>query len=113
MLVGAGMGAAVGLLLRRTLGSVLATIGATAICAAGKMLDEEALRIGGLVDRHPGGGRHAGHVGQPVTTPTPPQDDGATAAKAASTSSSRSGLGRATRCTPGKPNEAQSRTTTR
>jgi adenosylcobinamide-phosphate synthase len=51
VLVGAGVGATAGLLLRRTLGSVLATIGATAICAAGKMLDEEALRIGVLVDR--------------------------------------------------------------
>jgi adenosylcobinamide-phosphate synthase len=51
VLVGAGVGATVGLLLRRTVGSVLATIGATAICAAGKMLDEEALRIGELLDR--------------------------------------------------------------
>ena len=51
VLVGAGVGATVGLVLRRTVGPVLATVGATAICAAGRMLDEEALRIGGLVER--------------------------------------------------------------
>ncbi len=55
---------------------------------------------------------HARHGAEPVMVPSP-QEDGATAAKAANTSSSRSGRGRATRCTPGRPNEAQSRTTTR
>ncbi len=51
MIAGIGVGTTVGLLLRRTVGPALATIGATAICAAGRMLDEEALRIGALVER--------------------------------------------------------------
>ena len=51
VLTGVGVGVGAGCILRRMVGPFVATIGATAICAAGKMLDGEALRIGGLVER--------------------------------------------------------------
>lgn len=47
--VGVASGVVTGLVLRRLLGRSLATVVATAACAAGKMLDDEARRIGGLL----------------------------------------------------------------
>ena len=43
--VGVGVGVTAGLALRRTIGPTAATIAATTICAAGRMLDDEAMRI--------------------------------------------------------------------
>jgi adenosylcobinamide-phosphate synthase len=43
--IGIGLGVGVGLVLRRLVGSTAATIVATGICAAGKMLDREALGV--------------------------------------------------------------------
>lgn len=47
--VGVGFGAAIGLLLRRTVGPTLATVVATAVSAAGKMLDDEATAMAALL----------------------------------------------------------------
>lgn len=52
--IGAGLGVSVGLLLRRTLGPTLATVLATGISAAGKMLDDEATTMADLL--------HAGNL---------------------------------------------------
>lgn len=43
--VGLGIGLSVGVVLRRCVGPTLATVVATTVCSAGKMLDDEALRI--------------------------------------------------------------------
>jgi adenosylcobinamide-phosphate synthase len=47
--VGAGLGTAIGLALRRLLGPTVATSMATCICAAGKMLDDEATTMAALL----------------------------------------------------------------
>ncbi len=47
--VGAGLGITVGLLMRRAFGPTLATVVATTVSAAGKMLDHEATSIGELL----------------------------------------------------------------
>jgi len=47
--IGATVGIGVGSLLRRTMGASLATVAATTICAAGRMLDDEAGAIAGLL----------------------------------------------------------------
>lgn len=48
-MTGVGLGVTLGLSLRRTIGPTAATIAATAVCAAGKMLDDEAMRIARLL----------------------------------------------------------------
>jgi adenosylcobinamide-phosphate synthase len=47
--VGVGVGVIAGLVLRRTIGPTAATIAATTICAAGRMLDDEGMRISRLL----------------------------------------------------------------
>ncbi len=48
-MTGVGLGITVGLSLRRAIGPTAATIAATAVCAAGKMLDDEAMRVSRLL----------------------------------------------------------------
>ena len=48
-MTGIGLGIAVGVSLRRTIGSRMATVAATTICAAGRMLDDEARRVSRLL----------------------------------------------------------------
>ncbi len=48
--VGAGLGISVGIVLRRTLGPTLATVVATCVSAAGKMLDDEATTMAALLN---------------------------------------------------------------
>jgi adenosylcobinamide-phosphate synthase len=48
-MIGVGLGITVGLSLRRTIGPPAAIITATAVCAAGKMLDDEAMRVSRLL----------------------------------------------------------------
>jgi adenosylcobinamide-phosphate synthase len=48
-LIGVGVAVGSGLVLRRLVGPTAATIAATALCAAGKMLDAEAERVGVLL----------------------------------------------------------------
>jgi adenosylcobinamide-phosphate synthase len=47
--IGAGLGIGTGLALRRIIGPTLATVAATCVSAAGKMLDDEALTMSGLL----------------------------------------------------------------
>lgn len=49
-LAGAGLGIAAGVLLRRLLGGRASTLVATTLCAAGKMLDDEAAAIAALLE---------------------------------------------------------------
>jgi adenosylcobinamide-phosphate synthase len=49
--VGTGSAVAAGCATRRLLGGPLATLAATAVCVAGRMLDEEAAGVGALVER--------------------------------------------------------------
>jgi adenosylcobinamide-phosphate synthase len=49
-LAGVGLGVAAGVLLRRLLGARASTVVATALCAAGKMLDDEAAAIAALLE---------------------------------------------------------------
>ncbi|MEQ1698603.1 MAG: adenosylcobinamide-phosphate synthase CbiB [Ilumatobacteraceae bacterium] len=53
--IGVGLGTGIGLALRRTVGPTLATVVATAVSAAGRMLDDEAITMAALL--------HSGDLG--------------------------------------------------